>query len=256
MRRAGEITASDRRPHIRGGIRVKGTPGSAGSPPGVLVLDGLLLDGPVTVEPGSLGELRVAHCTVVPAAGLTVNAGTAASMRNLRLQVELERSICGPIAVTEFAAGVRMVDSIADGTVVVPDLEAIRCTVLGAATARTVEASECIFASGLDTLRRQTGCVRYSWLAPGSRAPRRFRCQPVDDAAAPPVPSFTSTTYGDPGYAQLTAATPPEIARGGEDEGEMGAFAFLAQPRRLADLQTQLDEYLRLGMEAGIFFVT
>jgi hypothetical protein len=254
-RRDGDITATRTRPHIAAPITIKGTPGSAGSSPGVLVLDGFLIDGPVTVENGSLGTLRIAHCTIGPAAGLTVKAGTVPSTRNVELQVELERGICGPLDVTEFAAGVRLTDSIVDGKLAVPDLAATRCTLLGETTARTIEGSECIFAGRLDVARRQTGCVRYSWLPPGSRAPRRFRCQP-GDAGGAVTPSFTSTTYGDPGYAQLTAATPPEIGRGGEYEGEMGAFAFLGQPRRLADLRTQLDEYLRLGLEAGVYFVT
>ena len=36
----------------------------------------------------------------------------------------------------------------------------------------------------------------------------------------------------------------------------MGAFCMLQQPQRLANLQIALDEYLRFGLEAGIFFVT
>ena len=253
-RRAGDITATRTRPHIAADITIKGTPGAAGSPPGVLVLDGLLISGAVTVEPGALGALRIAHCTIAPPAGLTVGAGGAESTRNVLLEVELERTICGPVDVTEFASGVRLYESILDGPVHAPDLEATRCTLLDTTAARTIHASESIFSATLDAARRQSGCVRYCWLPPGSRAPRRFRCQPADGAAV--TPSFTSTTYGDPGYAQLSIATPPEIARGAEDEGEMGAFGFLAQPRRMADLRTQLDEYLRLGLEAGVFFVT
>ena len=33
----------------------------------------------------------------------------------------------------------------------------------------------------------------------------------------------------------------------------MGAFHFLYQPQRESDLRTRLDEYLRVGLEAGIF---
>ena len=36
----------------------------------------------------------------------------------------------------------------------------------------------------------------------------------------------------------------------------MGAFSFLKQPQRTANLQSNLEEYLRFGLEAGIFFVT
>jgi hypothetical protein len=36
----------------------------------------------------------------------------------------------------------------------------------------------------------------------------------------------------------------------------MGAFSSLRQPQREANLRIALDEYLRSGLQAGIFFVT
>jgi hypothetical protein len=36
----------------------------------------------------------------------------------------------------------------------------------------------------------------------------------------------------------------------------MGAFNFLQQGHRLKNLRSSLDEYLRFGLEAGVFFVT
>jgi hypothetical protein len=36
----------------------------------------------------------------------------------------------------------------------------------------------------------------------------------------------------------------------------MGAFHFLHQPQREADLRVRLQEYLRFGLEAGIFYST
>jgi hypothetical protein len=36
----------------------------------------------------------------------------------------------------------------------------------------------------------------------------------------------------------------------------VGAFNFLQQRQRLANLTSRLDEYLRFGLEAGVFFVT
>ncbi len=55
---------------------------------------------------------------------------------------------------------------------------------------------------------------------------------------------------------QLATAGPPEIATMAENDGEMGAFRFLAQPDRLKNVRTSLEEYLRLGLEAGIFLAT
>jgi hypothetical protein len=36
----------------------------------------------------------------------------------------------------------------------------------------------------------------------------------------------------------------------------MGAYSFLQQPQRESNLRQSLTEYLRVGLEAGFFFVT
>jgi hypothetical protein len=36
----------------------------------------------------------------------------------------------------------------------------------------------------------------------------------------------------------------------------MGAFSFLKQPQREANLRAALDEYLRWGLEAGVLFAS
>ncbi|HEY9674388.1 MAG TPA: hypothetical protein V6D11_23315 [Waterburya sp.] len=69
-------------------------------------------------------------------------------------------------------------------------------------------------------------------------------------------PKFTSTDYSQPGYAQLDHTSAEEIRAGGEDGSEMGAFSYLKQPQREANLRASLDEYLRFGLEAGIFYFT
>ena len=68
-------------------------------------------------------------------------------------------------------------------------------------------------------------------------------------------PSFTSVNYGDPGYAQLGQACPPEIYTGAKDGSEMGVFSYLKRPQRQQNLETRLDDYLRFGLKAGIFYV-
>ena len=258
-RQPGDISATRTRPAILGNLRIRGDAGAPGTEPGTLVLDGFLVAGTVTVEPGALGSLRIAHCTLVPAAApsLVVEAGATEETRNTGLSVELDHAICGSIEAVPFLAGIAVRDSIVQGALDVPDLVVERSTILGTTDARTLSASESIFTGLVTVARRQTGCVRYCWLPPASSAPRRFRCQPPDAAAAATIrPTFTSTTLGEPGYGQLAVATPQEIRSGARDEGEMGAFNFVGQPRRLADLEARLDEYLRLGLEAGVFFAT
>jgi hypothetical protein len=101
--------------------------------------------------------------------------------------------------------------------------------------------------------RRQVGCVRFSYVPPGSRTPRRFECAGDDPAH---VPHHTSLRYGDAGYAQLRRSTHPAVRTGASDESEMGATHELFQPQRETNLRLRLDEYLRFGLEAGFFYAT
>lgn len=157
-----------------------------------------------------------------------------------------------------------------------------RTTVFGTAHVKELTlASEVVFTDPVKVVRRQAGCVRFSYVPDGSLTPRRFRCQP-DLAAQKELeaalkanssltlaeqarirnlvgsrvrPSFASVRYGEPGYAQLGLSCPEEIRTGAEDENEMGVFNFLRQEERIGSLLANLDEYLRLGLEAGILLV-
>ncbi|WP_437993255.1 hypothetical protein [Sorangium sp. So ce145] len=105
--------------------------------------------------------------------------------------------------------------------------------------------------------RRQEGCVRFSYVPPGSRVPRRAHCQPASEADAARVrPMLDSTRYGDPEYGRLSLKCPDEIRRGADDGSEMGVFHELYQPQREDHLRVRLDEYLRFGLEAGIVYAT
>jgi hypothetical protein len=77
-----------------------------------------------------------------------------------------------------------------------------------------------------------------------------------DDANPDALPHFTSLRYGAPGYAQLRSATAKAIREGADDEGEIGVMHPLYQPLRETNLRIRLDEYLRFGLHAGIFYVT
>ena len=257
------------RPHLHGNLSVAGTAPTKSQTPGELILNGLLLEGDVKVLTGHLGSLRVDHCTIVPTrGGLSVNGG------NAELIVRLERSICGGIELPESVQQLRVNESIVDGaggkSVQAPgaqaDLQA--STFFGAVEARMIEAGNAIFTEKVTAILRQAGCVRFCFLPENSVTPRRYRCQPelalqdVSDPAAQQQirarvqPAFTAATYGPPGYAQLRLTVPVEIRAGADDGAEMGVFRFLRQPQREANLRASLDEYLRFGLEAGIFYAT
>jgi hypothetical protein len=259
VRRPGRLVARGRRPHLGGAITVRGVPGAADEKPGELVLDGLLLEQPVTVAAGDLGRLRIAHCTLPPAsAGLTV------APSNGSLSVELEQTIAGPLDLGE-APRVQIGDSIVDagdGQAILAaqaTVDVRESTISGATQARTISASNSIFTGVVAVRHRQTGCVRYCYLPLASVVPRRFRCHPVDEAAAARVaPAFTSLDLrtGPSAYGQLATLCPAEITGGADDEGEMGAFNFLKNAQRLSNVTSRMDEYLRFGLEAGVVFVT
>ena len=105
--------------------------------------------------------------------------------------------------------------------------------------------------------RRQEGCVRFSYVPPGSRTPRRHACQPATPADAARVqPQFTATRYGRPAYCQLALRGAPELRTGSDDESEMGAFHHLFAPQRETNVTVRLEEYLRFGLEAGILYAS
>lgn len=150
-----------------------------------------------------------------------------------------------------------------------PNTSLSRVTIFGPVHVRElVMATEVIFVSRVMADRRQAGCVRFSYLAPYSRTPARYRCQPdlalegVTDPAQKALirariqPSFTSIHYGDPGYAQLSLNCPCEIRTGAENGSEMGAFSELMQPQREGNLRIRLSEYLPFGLDAGLIYVT
>ena len=106
--------------------------------------------------------------------------------------------------------------------------------------------------------RLQEGCVRFSYIPQGARLPRKYHCQPEigEDNVASIKPVFTSLTYGSPGYCQLSRLCSVKVSEGGDNGSEMGAFNQLYQPQREQNLRTRLNEYLRFGLEAGIYYAS
>jgi len=174
-------------------------------------------------------------------------------------------------------------DALASG----PPAHIERTTLFGAARFLKLEmASESIFTGIVTVEQRQQGCVRFSFVPVGSATPQQYRCQPAleaqlekeqrkRDAIAsgiplPPgweaavdaevamwlVPTFQTDRYGRPDYAQLRRSCPVQIRTGAEDGSEMGAFCVLKQPQREGNLRLRLDEYLPVGLEAGLIYVT
>jgi hypothetical protein len=244
-------------------------------------------------DPNRLRILRLRHCTLLPGPSelietmvtgaspppgpVTVDSGDPVLIVAAPdVAVEIDHSIVGAIRVVETAT-VSAISSIVDGgrdTAVSycgldeddagGPLTVRNTTMIGKVRTRIMDlASNSIFFARLaeadswrapvEAIRLQDGCVRFSYVPPGSKLPRLFECQPADPGAAARVrPVFTSLRYGSAGYCQLSPHCAIEIRAGADDRAEMGAFHDLYQPQRIGNLRTRLDEYLRVGLEAGI----
>jgi hypothetical protein len=246
-----------------------------------ITLNGLLISGsPLRITQTSESlihwTLRLRHCTLVP----TLTAPSLIlSPVNASITLEIDHCILGSLRINDnVTVYIRnsIVDALSPTAVAYSDSDGIEAggslivessTLIGKVHARTLTAANTIFLSQLDASdpwtapviaqQRQQGCVRFSYVPLSAQVPRRYRCQPeVEVDALRVLPQFTSLRYGDPGYAQLSRRCAVEICRGADDESEMGAFHHLYQPQREANLRVRLNEYLRFGLEAGIFYVT
>lgn len=254
---------------------------------GRLVLDGLVIAGGALRLPAAadteLREIVLRHCTLVPGRTLAPDGAPALPgapslvIEHPFARLTLEACIVGAMQVAT-EAEVTISDTIVDandrtavayagiaGTAGAP-LTLRDSTVVGKVHAEVLtlvsntillaaRASADAWPAPVWAARSQEGCVRFSWLPPDSIAPRRHRCLP--DAEHPRVrPEFNALRYGHPAYAQLRASTPAVIRHGADDEGEIGVMHALAQPQRESNLRIRLDEYLRFGLHAGIFYAT
>lgn len=226
-------------------------------------LNGLQVVGHPVVVPAttSLARLSVRHCTLVPGGPLTPE-GAPTKPGELGVDVQrdatrlvVERSITGAIKTME-RTRVDVLDSVVDAGDVTRlaigpcgALSVRSSTVVGRSTPQQLEVSDSLLLGQVSVADRQSGCARFSYLPPGSRSPRRYRCAPVEPGD---VPQFTSLSFAAPGYTRLADSVADAIRRGSEDESEMGVHRRLQEPQREADLRTRFDEYLRLGLRAGV----
>lgn len=281
-------------------LTVTGKPGSR------LTIDGLLIFGRGIQIEGALRSFTLRHSTLVP--GWTLDpdcdprrpAEPSIELIDSGACVTIEHSIVGSIQVNNDEVWtepvpIRVSDSIIDATGAdcdSPQCEAlgaagsllafasaqfVRSTVIGRVMTHAIELGEnSIFLGRVTVARRHLGCLRFCYVLPGSRTPRRFQCQPdlVEQAAvrlakeepdnpaqrdpaherARVHPRFDSLRYGKAAYCRLAPGCAEEIARGAEDESEMGAFHDLHNARRAANLRARLDEYVPARCHAGIIF--
>ncbi|PCI42736.1 MAG: hypothetical protein COB51_12555 [Moraxellaceae bacterium] len=276
--------ANERNPHLAltGPLTISGLEGS------VFSINGCLISGEGLTIPNTannqLSQLDICHCTFVPGHALdpdgkpTLPGAVSITVSLSSVTTTIDRSITGSLRMVP-ESNVILMDSIIDAndstSVAFADLDdnsagaalkADACTVIGKVHAREFgTVSNCIFIARLApvdswnapvwTLRKQTGCVRFSFLPINSIVPRRYRCQPDSEDSARRISArFSSLNYGEAAYGQLLLSSGDEVWRGADDESEMGAFHHLYAPLRDRNLRIRLREYLRVGLQAGLFY--
>jgi len=292
-RRWGNVVGDGVRPHLAANLSVLRPEISASSPlserePGGLILDGLLLDGRVDIAAGALSELRISHCTLVPNRGGILVQGPPLAQEppvTTLLDVSVKYSIVGSLHFSATPAACRVEDSIVSPVLDGPGsgvtygidgswlaLSLARSTVLGQTRVERLDAEDTIFYDTVEADRRQEGCVRFCYAPSASQLPRKYRCQPHEALEAARTdagnlspnqrlhieamlrPRFVSHDWWRAGFGELSERCAPEILGGGEDGSEMGVLNSLHTPQRLANLRAALQEHLRVGIYAGIFF--
>ncbi|MDX2562918.1 phage tail protein [Streptomyces sp. TX20-6-3] len=241
------------RPHLHGSLTVTGGPGSS------LVLDGITIEGDVTVSAGRLTRLTVSQCTV--AGGVTVarDAPRAPAGTDSALRVSLFRSVVKAVELPRSVPTLVISDSIVDAGSAGPAVSAPGAhlsisgsTVRGDLQVRGIDADSALLDGLLVAENRQAGCLRYTYLRPGSRAPRRFRCVPSSAADSDLAPVYASEEPGSPLYLSLAHTCPTTISEGGEGGAEMGAHHHLHRPQRRDALRRHLAPYVPAELEFRI----
>ncbi len=193
-------------------------------------------------------------------------------------QLIIDHSITGPIVVEAGASLERLEirDSIVQGpprtlppnpvdpalSSLVGEIHLARTTIFGDIDVPWLYATETLIIGFADVTDTQAGCFRFSAVL--------VRRDPLDPASAPsrvphPFAShllneitaiFTSTVFGQPGYAQLAESAPETLRRGAEDGSEIGAFSSLLNPIKLDSLRAKVDEFAPFGLLPIYLFET
>jgi hypothetical protein len=210
----------------------------------------------VTLDPGG----RDAQNQVIPPVTLRLVGSVE--------RLVIENSILGPIRLG--ASGtvelIEISDSIVDGRNVAGgqaivaangEISLERVTVFGEIDVEWLYASETLITGFADVTNTQEGCFRFSAVLqrrdplqpvgpgnPHSRVPHPYESHFLLNTTG----LFTSTVFGQPGYAQLSEAAPATLQRGAENSSEIGAFSNLLSPIKGDSLNAKIDEFAPFGL--------
>jgi hypothetical protein len=275
----GFVVRRERRFTVDGTVDVQRGSGPATAEPGRLVIDGLEITGGMQLAAHSVSQVQLRHTTLrSPGASALTATGHLTDVT-----VEVTRSLCGPISLGSSTATVTgdlvvcdsvvAADGIARDAVAALGLDCClrNVTVLGTSRVRELTATNVLFTKAVTVTRRQSGCVRFSFVPDGSAAPRLYRCQPqlalsaARQAKGTPLsasdaervrlsvePVILDRSLDEPTVAMLHELCPDAIRMGGEDEAEMGAFAVAAHGIARANLVSLFDDFVPSALRGGV----
>ncbi|WP_213803541.1 hypothetical protein [Granulicella sp. dw_53] len=280
------LNFNNSRATVHGNIAVQGarsfTSKGEEQPIGQVLLSGICFAGSITLS-GDPVDLSLLDCTLVPGLGLTSSGAQfqpgepSIVNKAIGANLSLVRSISGPIA-TALGGITRICSSFVDadspccaayaGSDLIDegaDLHVEDSTIIGKVRTNTMElASNTIFiarrarndpwAAAVWCSRRQSGCVRFSFVPSDSLTPRRYRCLPETVAQEGAFePKFITLHYGHPSYGLLSGDVPLAIWTGASDGSQMGAYNMLQETEAIRNVQLRAPEFLPFGLESGVF---
>lgn len=243
-----------------------------------LTIDGLWIGSDGTFQIRLLGDYELVtlrHVTFDPGGTDADGNPITAVPLSIRGNVEklvIENSIVGPIRVQ--GAGeltkLEIRDSIVDGqnsiepAIAVPagEVHMERTTVFGEVEVEWLYATETLITGFTFVTNTQEGCFRFSAVlerrdpldptSTHSRVPHPYESYFVGQFNA----TFTSTIFGQPGYAQLAESAPEFLRRGAENTSEIGAFSSLLNPILFDSLRAKVEEFAPFGLLPVYIFET
>jgi hypothetical protein len=239
--------------------------------------------GDALIERAAVARLEIVGCTLAPGGQSRRDGSRAPLQPGLRLangygftvpadeaafvptpDVVLQRSVTGSIAVDD-RYRLDLQDCIVDAGQGVGDpfaaplaigaatdpanawgapLDFHGLTVFGGVRISAVGGSGGIFTQAFAVLDDQHGCIKQSSFAVGpNRLPPNHFCVFAPDARQ----AFVSERFNAPGYAQLADRADRRIRTLGPGDDAMGAFGFLLDAHKWANLNLRLAEFMPVG---------
>ncbi|WP_282004277.1 phage tail protein [Propioniciclava sinopodophylli] len=229
------------RPVLRGNVTVTGRDGAA------VLLDGLYVVGDLVVNADGMTAVTVSQCTVTGSVRV-VDTGDAGANG---LTVRVLRSLVGRLDLAGTVPAVEVTDSVVSPEVAGAAVSGATltargahvsvtgATVRGGVACRTLEGTDALLDGTVVVAHRQVGCLRYSFVGPGSRTPRQF--QPAVGR-----PSYGSVEPGDPDFLVLASDA---LETASESGNEVGVDAHLRRPELLAAALRLVAAHLPVGVD-------